>query len=170
LFTRCKFDRTLVACFSRGDEAAFQQEGLAMAIAWREQLSVGNNIIDADHKYLIEIINKVEVCLTAKDMSALNAELKRLHDYSLLHFDREEKIAVAVGYEQTPGLHQSHQSLMEKLGKMQSNFVNAEQTWSPELTKDFADFLRDWLIDHVIKEDLLMKPALQKYSPTFSPR
>jgi hemerythrin len=141
-----------------------------MAIAWREQLSVGNNIIDEDHKYLIEIINRVEVCLTKKDMSALKAELQRLHDYSMLHFDREEKIAIAVGYEQTPGLQQSHQALIEKLGKMQSVFLTGEQTWSPELTKGFADFLRNWLIDHVIKEDLLMKPALQKHSPAFAPR
>ena len=141
-----------------------------MTIEWREQLRVGNNIIDEDHKYLIEIINKVEVCLTKKNMSALKAELGRLHEYSLLHFDREEKIAIAVGYEQTPGLHQSHQALMDKLVKMQSDFVNAEQSWSPELTKVFADFLRNWLIDHVIKEDLLMKPVLQKHSPAFAPR
>lgn len=141
-----------------------------MAIAWREQLSVGNNIIDEDHKYLIEIINKVEVCLTKKSMPALKAELKRLHDYSLLHFDREEKIAIAVGYEQTPGLQQSHQSLLGKLKKVESDFMSAEQAWSPELTKEFADFLRNWLIDHVIKEDLLMKPVLQKHSPAFSPR
>ncbi len=141
-----------------------------MTIAWREQLSVGNNIIDEDHKYLIEIINRVEVCLTKKDMPALKAELQRLHDYSLLHFDREEKIAIAAGYQQTPGLQQSHQSLLEKLGKMESEFMTAEQTWSPELTKGFADFLRNWLIDHVIKEDLLMKPALQKLSPAFAPR
>jgi hemerythrin len=67
-------------------------------------------------------------------------------------------------------LQQSHQALMEKLGKMQSDFVSAEQTWSPELTQGFADFLRNWLIDHVIKEDLLMKPVLQKYAPTFAPR
>jgi len=141
-----------------------------MAIAWREQLSVGNNIIDADHKHLVEIINSVEICLEKKNMPALKAELQRLHDYSLLHFDREEKIAIAVGYEQTPGLQQSHQALIEKLGKMQSAFVTAEQTWSPELTKGFADFLRNWLIDHVIKEDLLMKPVLQKHSPAFAPR
>jgi hemerythrin-like metal-binding protein len=100
----------------------------------------------------------------------LKAELQRLHDYALLHFDREEKIAIAVGYEQTPGLHQSHQELMERLATVRSGFVTVEQSWSPELTKGFADFLRGWLIDHVIKEDLLMKPALQKYSPTFSPR
>jgi hypothetical protein len=29
--------------------------------------------------------------------------------------------------------------------------------------------MRDWLINHVIKEDLLMKPALQKYPPSFDP-
>ncbi|MDD2700149.1 MAG: hemerythrin family protein [Sideroxydans sp.] len=140
-----------------------------MAIAWREQLSVGNNIIDDDHKYLIEIINRVEACLGRKDMAALQAELRRLHEYSLLHFDREERIATAIGYQQTPGLQQSHQVLMEKLAKMQADFVSAEQSWSPDLVKGFADFLRNWLIDHVIKEDLLMKPSLQKYSPAYTP-
>ncbi len=141
-----------------------------MAIAWREQLSVGNNIIDEDHKYLIDIINRIEACLSRKDKNALKDELQRLHDYSLLHFDREEKIATAVGYEQTPGLQQSHQSLMDRLATMRVAFLNSEKTWSPQLTQEFADFLRNWLIDHVIKEDLLMKPALTKYSPTFAPR
>ena len=31
-----------------------------MSLVWRDQLSVGNNVIDSDHKYLIEIINRVE--------------------------------------------------------------------------------------------------------------
>ncbi|MEW5903939.1 MAG: hemerythrin family protein [Pseudomonadota bacterium] len=140
-----------------------------MAIVWREQLSVGNNIIDDDHKYLIDIINKVQASLDRKDKAGLQAVLQNLRDYSLLHFDREEKIAKAVGYEQTPGLQQSHQTLMERLAQMQSDFVNAEHAWVPEVTQAFAGFLRNWLIDHVIKEDLLMKPVLQKHSPAFCP-
>jgi len=40
-----------------------------MSLLWREQLSVGNNVIDADHKYLIEIINWAEVVLTSKGRS-----------------------------------------------------------------------------------------------------
>jgi len=62
-----------------------------MGLVWREQLSVGNNVIDTDHKHLIDIINHVEQSLGAKNRH------------------------------------------------------------------------------HVIKEDLLMKPVLQKKSPLFDP-
>ena len=41
-----------------------------MSLEWREQLSVGNNVIDADHKHLIGIINQVEKCLTMEDTPA----------------------------------------------------------------------------------------------------
>ncbi len=36
-----------------------------MSLVWREQLSVGNDAIDADHKHLIDIVNLVENCMAA---------------------------------------------------------------------------------------------------------
>ena len=41
--------------------------------------------------------------------------------------------------------------------------------WSSDTSGHLLNVLRSWLIDHVIKEDLLMKPVLQKYSPAFDP-
>jgi len=38
------------------------------------------------------------------------------------------------------------------------------------VAEKFTKLLRSWLIDHVIKEDLLMKPVLKKHSPLFDPR
>ena len=35
-----------------------------MGLLWRDQFSVGNDLIDMDHKHLIEIINKAETNLT----------------------------------------------------------------------------------------------------------
>ena len=141
-----------------------------MALQWREQLSVGNNIIDADHRHLIDIINRVEQCLAAKDRGALDAALVSLKDYALVHFAREEKIAEAAGYTQMPGLAQSHRGLMETLEQMRQEFDAVGGSWAAEPVAKFTGFLRGWLIDHVIKEDLLMKPALQKFAPTFDPR
>ena len=141
-----------------------------MGLVWREQLSVGNNVIDSDHRYLIEIINRVEESMAAKNRRALATALDDLAQYSLVHFDREEKIAAAVGYAQVPNLNESHQQLLEKLGQMRSEFDATGTEWSLEAAAHFTGFLRNWLIDHVIKEDLLMKPVLQKYSPSFDPR
>ncbi|BCK87666.1 bacteriohemerythrin [Sideroxyarcus emersonii] len=141
-----------------------------MSLVWRAQLSVGNNIIDSDHKYLIEIINKVEQALVKRNRNELSAALDSLTQYSRVHFDREEKIAAAVKYTQVPHLNQSHQELLKQLDQMKGEIAAMGPDWSAEATEHFTGFLRDWLINHVIKEDLLMKPVLQKYSPTFDPR
>lgn len=141
-----------------------------MALMWREQLSVGNNVIDSDHKFLIETINKVEQCLVTKNRSNLMAALNDLGQYSRVHFDREEKIAEAVGYTQVPHLNQSHQELLKQLERVRGEIDGMGQEWSLETVDHFTTFLRDWLINHVIKEDLLMKPVLQKHSTNFDPR
>ncbi|MDD2913702.1 MAG: hemerythrin family protein [Gallionella sp.] len=137
-----------------------------MGLVWREQLSVGNDVIDADHKHLIEIINLVAQSLETKNRSNLNVALGSLSQYSKAHFAREEKIASAAGYPQVPILHKSHGALLVKLDQFKQEIG---EEWTAATAEHFAALLHDWLIDHVIKEDLLMKPFLKKHSPKFSP-
>lgn len=138
-----------------------------MGLEWRPQLSVGNDVIDTDHKHLIGIINRVEDSLAAKDFEGLNNALVSLSRYSRTHFAAEETIARAVGYAHVSRLHESHLALLEKLDQMRQDLV---QEWSPAMVDSFTGLLRDWLVNHVIKEDLLMKPFLTKWSPEFDPR
>jgi hemerythrin len=138
-----------------------------VALEWRQQLSVGNDVIDNDHKYLIGLINGVEMHLRAQDMAALKKALDALARYSETHFAAEEKIARAVGYTQSAELHDAHQTL---LGKLELLRLDLGERPGIAAIDQFSALLRDWLINHVIKEDLLMKPFLQKYSPRFDPR
>lgn len=138
-----------------------------MALLWRAQFSVGNDLIDSDHQYLLEIINKAEVSLKANNRVELTAVLAALAHYGALHFEREELVAKAVGYPQADQLHVSHTNLVLALDKFKQDVGD---TWTPEAVAHFTGFLRDWLIEHVIKEDMLMKPWLLKYSPRFDPR
>ena len=71
--------------------------GVVMGLQWRDQLSVGNDLIDGDHKYLIDIINKVEVSMKANNRAELMALLDELGHYGKTHFEREELVAKAVG-------------------------------------------------------------------------
>lgn len=138
-----------------------------MGLEWREQLSVGNDVIDSDHKRLIEIINQVERSFGAKDRSKLMLALDSLSQYSEVHFDREEKIASAVGYIPVPHLHQSHGALLIKLDKIKQGIG---EEWSESTADQLIAFLRSWLVDHLLKEDMLLKPALKKYPPDFNPQ
>jgi len=138
-----------------------------MTLEWREQLSVGNDLIDADHKYLIDIINLAEQGLKTHDCVMLTGALDNLSRYSIMHFSREETIAAAAGYPQASSLHESHGELMKMLVQLKKEIGDQ---WDAASATRFSAFLRAWLIDHVIKEDLLMKPFLKKHSPRFDPR
>jgi len=138
-----------------------------MSLEWREQLSVGNDVIDSDHKYLIEIINRVEKGFATNDREALRTALDSLFQYSKTHFEAEEKIASAAGYSAVPRLHDSHMALLDSLNLLRRKFAGE---WTPALIEHFTALLRDWLMNHVIKEDLMMKPFLTKRSPKFDPR
>lgn len=138
-----------------------------MTIQWREQFSVGNDLIDADHQYLIEIINKAEAGLRSHNAAELTAVFNELAHYGKLHFEREELLARAVAYPKAEQLHVSHDALIASLDQFRDT-VGSQ--WTNEAVEQFSAFLRDWLIQHVIKEDLPMKPWVTKFSPRFDPR
>ena len=138
-----------------------------MELIWRDQLSVGNDVIDQDHKYLIDIINRVKRCLENQDRVGLSATLDSLYQYSRVHFAREERIAYRAGYAQATHLGHSHEKLIEHLDEISREIHVPEQDWSPQAIAKFTALLHNWLVDHVIKEDLLMKPTLQRYPPDF---
>lgn len=138
-----------------------------MALQWREQLSVGNDLIDTDHQRLIDIINQTNASLQSMSRAGLLKALAELDKYSRVHFTLEEKIAQAVGFPDLVQLHDSHRLLLENLRQIAQQL--GEQ-WDKAAADHFGQFLRDWLINHVIKEDMLLKPYLKKYSPRFDPR
>ena len=138
-----------------------------MTLKWREQLSVGNDLIDSDHQYLIEIINAAEHSLKTNDRAGLTVALTKLSKYSKMHFAREEKLARAIGYSQSSNEHVTHEALIWSL----SHFIQEiGEDWTTSSGEHFGAFLRNWMMNHVIKEDMLMKPLLKKYSPRFDPR
>jgi hemerythrin len=138
-----------------------------MTLEWRAQLSVGNDLIDADHQHLIGIINTAERSLKDRNMGGLSMVLDSLFSYSKMHFSREEMIASAVGFKDVANLHASHEALLTRLTEMKQEIG---ETLTDSASEHFAIFLREWLINHVIKEDMAMKPLLVKHSPRFDPR
>lgn len=137
-----------------------------MSLVWREQLGVGNEQIDSDHKYLIEIINQVTHSLKTIDQGKLSVSVDNLSRFLEVHCSREEKIASAVGYEQISQLYESHVALLVELNKIKLEIGKVDMATSTEHIRVFLGEL----FSHIIKEDLLMKPTLKKYSPSFVPR
>jgi hemerythrin len=137
-----------------------------MRIEWRNQLSVGNEGIDDDHKHLVCIINAVDIVRRrAPRRDFLLAFLDELRAYTEEHFAREERIQFEIGYPRYQEHKQSHQSLIEDLHQVYRQVETMEEISGEEVAQkaiDLIRFLQSWLINHIIKEDKLLTPYLTR--------
>ena len=141
-----------------------------MAIIWRNGMSVANDLIDHDHHFMINFVNTIELILqNPKEKEMLMEVLDQLHDYSINHFRREEVIQRKIQYPQSLNHKNSHSTLLSDLEKLIKEIKGTESTeeLSSQSTEIIA-FLRNWLINHVLNEDMKLKPFLEKLPKGFS--
>ncbi len=137
-------------------------------LVWREQLAVGHEQIDTDHRHLIALVNRVqELFVRHGSVGELTLALEALHQYTREHFAREEAVQRAVGFPEAEAHHRSHQQLIARLEALTGDILLAQSqhtdaTALPEPTRQrLLQLLRDWLIQHVVQEDLKMRPYLR---------
>lgn len=148
-----------------------------MAIVWREQMSVGNDIIDRDHKYLICLMNSIELALKHDDtLELLPVFTGQLVSYTEEHFAREEDIQKKAQYPLANEHKREHANLIQKLGELShivEDFIDKktkdeldleEET---ELNQKILALARQWILEHVIKEDKRMEHYLRKLPQNF---
>lgn len=133
-----------------------------MTLVWRKQLEIGDEVIDTDHKYLICLINTVELTLrTREHRELLPVTLGQLEEYTHKHFEREESIMLAIRYSRYDQHKIQHQLLLKELTSIQKKIeAKGDGEFSDEECSAIATLFRHWLLDHLAKEDLLLRPAL----------
>ena len=134
-----------------------------MTLLWRKQLEIGDERIDTDHKYLICLINTVELSLrTQKHRDILMATLDQLAEYTERHFEREESIMLSIRYLRYDQHHQQHQLLIKELESIRKRIeARADDALTDEECEAFSTLFRHWIVDHIVKEDMQLKAALQ---------
>lgn len=135
---------------------------------WSTQLSVGNETIDSEHRNLLKMINDVESAIRAGNSPTLPQSLKLLEDCVAAHFADEEKIAQAIGFDFTQNKLE-HQYVQNELRHMVEDLVAKNGAWSESVAAHYSFFLSEWMVEHILQEDILMKPVLQTYPYDFKP-
>ncbi len=140
-----------------------------MKLAWTGDLSVGNAIIDAEHRNLICMANDVMHGIKTRNRAALPQAFRMLEHWLHTHFANEEKIAQAVKFPfEQHRLAQQHS--LRELRYMLDELAAKGGIWSDSAANHFARSLKNWVIDeHIIKLDMPMKPMLQMYGYNFLP-
>jgi hemerythrin-like metal-binding protein len=123
---------------------------------WNQNLSVGVNEIDSQHKQLIQMVNDFYSGINDNDEKALGKLLTSLVEYAVYHFQTEEKYMDKFNYADTANHKKEHRLFVEKASDVKKRFVDGQLVLSVEIT----NFVKEWIVKHVMGSD-------KKYSNCF---
>lgn len=131
-------------------------------------ISVGNRILDSEHKKMFDIIHRIQRSIRAKDCAAITTDFKLLGDIAYALFPVEEKIARSVGFDFT--LHNlAHQNLLKKYQQLGDELANRNGAWSDGEGEAYIYSINDCLIKHLEHESRPLRIVLDTYLYDFKP-
>jgi hemerythrin len=122
-------------------------------IRWDDGLSVGIDLIDEQHKMLIQKI--VDVTLAVKRYQGGSMVMKTLDfliDYTDFHFSTEETNMVKFNYPELDYHKAQHEEFKVTLSHLLDDFEDEGGTVS--LGAAIKTFLFDWLVNHIKTVDV----------------
>jgi hemerythrin len=124
---------------------------------WTSEISVGIDEIDAQHKLLIDMINRIYTCLINQSPREDAAKvLDELVQYTFVHFAVEESLFRITNYAD----YENHKALHEKLKQQVIDTKTRFDRGEIELDLKLMSFLRSWLEGHILGEDKRYVPHL----------
>jgi hemerythrin-like metal-binding protein len=114
-----------------------------------EELSVSIELIDCQHKKLIEIINKLSAEIESQQQPQLINDLFiELQEYTQYHFETEERYFSSLNVKQTKLHKLQYKHFIEQL-----EALNASENGTEQLSKELFSFLMDWFVSHIQDSD-----------------
>ncbi len=122
-------------------------------MAWKDAYSVGNALLDSQHKQLIELVNDVN------GDADLGEVLDGLRQYGEAHFRAEEDLLEAARY---PDLEQ-HREHHEAFRAWLAEVIAARRSGGDAavVRRDVHHYLSIWLANHLLVADKAFEPWLE---------
>ncbi len=115
-------------------------------VVWNDEYSVGIKQIDEDHQKLLNLINQFQTAVYYNTGKRFEQEsLDELVNYTRTHFAREEKLMQDHDYPDFDAHLAQHKAMIAKVDQ----FIQAHRDNGHKALQDTADYLRDWLINHI---------------------
>ena len=120
-----------------------------MRAEFDDSLVTGNEMIDGQHKELIDKINKLlDSCETSKDKLVAIKTLDYLADYTEFHFVEEEKLQEDIQY---PGIeaHKKEHDKLREVVKELYEMLEEEEGPSNAFVEQVNRNVIEWLYGHI---------------------
>ena len=128
-------------------------------IEWSDELSVGIQEIDEQHKVLVGLVNEMHRAILERHGSETAKEiLGRLGDYTRIHFAVEESLMRIFDYPGYEERKKQHEELIRQFKECHAKVT----TGSAAVSFQLLHFLKLWLSQHILESDKDYSPYMLK--------
>jgi hemerythrin len=120
---------------------------------WTDDLSVGVEHIDEQHRELFRRINQlVEAVKKSECKYIIGDVMKFLHDYAVEHFGDEEALMVRRDYPGYKPHRAEHLKFIRDLAGMEEELRDEKSSYTRSVYTN--QMVVDWIINHIKKRDM----------------
>ncbi len=117
---------------------------------WSDSLSVHVEEIDAQHKSLVGMVNRLYDAMTANhSKQALTEIVNDMREYSEVHFATEEQYMDRCNYPDRDAHKSEHRDFIAKAAEVERDYRQGKIS----LSMDVLNFLSNWLVTHINDTD-----------------
>lgn len=132
-------------------------------IKWNDKFSVNVAEIDNQHKQLFYLAEKISSILAVNDGYDHYDEIMdtfiELKNYTLYHFDYEEKLMKKISYADFSSHKKEHENFINEILRLEK--IDAETKQKLVMTNILA-FILDWIVGHILKSDMSYKSCFNE--------
>jgi hemerythrin len=118
-------------------------------ILWSTDLNTGIDVIDSQHKRIVDYINQLGDAIRQQNRTSVGSVLDELVDYTLSHFSFEENLQEVSGYKNAKTHKAVHELFVKRLARYMSKHQAGE-----DVASQLHAMLSTWLIQHIQRDDM----------------
>jgi len=124
---------------------------------WREEYNTNIKEMDAHHRELFQTANKLyEEIHSGRNQSVLEDTLNFMIRYTEDHFSQEEKLMEDYDFPEHEVHIKHHVRLIQEVQELKNKYAAGEM----QMDMSIINFLKDWIINHILTEDRKYGPYL----------
>jgi hemerythrin len=128
-----------------------------MSLTWTDDLNTGIDVIDFQHRRIVDYLNNLEAALTTGDHKGIGHVLDELTDYTESHFAFEESLQIEAGYKLAAPHKATHDMFVRRLARYRERHEAGEN-----IAENLYDMLTAWLLHHIKRDDAAYVPDVRR--------
>jgi hemerythrin len=132
-------------------------------MVWTDELNTGIDIIDNQHRRIVDMINALHDTAKGKERDAIGNVIEELVDYTLSHFAFEESLMEEAGYQYVKPHKKVHELFIKRVSEYKMRFTAGE-----DIADELNNLLSRWLFNHIKHDDGAYVGAVKSQMQTVS--